>query len=76
MMLQFVNNGSGDPTLKRNYGKMLLGVGDEEVATVKERFESIGDLFPSLRTVDANEIADIEPNVALVDKRGANFWIV
>ena len=41
MMLQFVNNGSGDPTLKRNYGKMLLGVGDEEVATVKERFESI-----------------------------------
>jgi malate dehydrogenase (quinone) len=67
MMLQFVNNGSGDPTLKRNYGKMLLGVGDEEVATVKARFESIGDLYPTLRTVDANEIADVEPNVALID---------
>ena len=67
MMLQFVNNGSGDSTLKRNYGKMLLGVGDDEVATVKARFESIGDLYPTLRSVDANDIADIEPNVALID---------
>ena len=67
MMLQFVNNGSGDPTLKRNYGKMLLGVGTEEVATVKARFESIKDLYPTLRAIDANEIADVEPNVALVD---------
>ena len=67
MMLQFVNNGSNDPTLKRNYGKMLLGVGAEEVTTVKERFDSISDLYPSLRTVDANDIADLEPHVALID---------
>ncbi|MBC8201541.1 MAG: FAD-dependent oxidoreductase [Planctomycetes bacterium] len=67
MMLQFVNNGSGDVTLKRNYGKMLLGVGDEEVAFVNDRFTSISDLYPTLREVDASEIADIEPNVALVD---------
>ncbi len=67
MMLQFVNNGSGDPTLKRNYGKMLLGVGEEEVKTVKDRFESISDLYPTLCTVDASDIADIEPHVALTD---------
>ena len=67
MMLQFVNNGSGDETLKRNYGKMLLGVGDKEVAFVKDRFASISDLYPTLREVDASEIADIEPNVALID---------
>jgi malate dehydrogenase (quinone) len=67
MMLQFVNNGSSDPTLKRNYGKMLLAVGDGEVTTVKDRFDSIGDLYPTLRGVDANEIADLEPHVALID---------
>ena len=67
MMLQFVNNGSGDLTLKRSYGKMLLGVGEEEVNTVQKRFSSIGDLYPTLRMVDASEIAEIEPNVALVD---------
>lgn len=67
MMLQFVNNGSGDETLKRNYGKMLLGVGDAEVATVQERFASISDLYPTLIEVDADAIADIEPNVALLD---------
>lgn len=67
MMLQFVNNGSGDATLKRNYGKMLLGVGDVEIASIKDRFSSISDLFPKLQEVTADEIADIEPNVALVD---------
>jgi malate dehydrogenase (quinone) len=66
-MLQFVNNGSGDATLKRNYGKMLLGVGDEEVAFVKERFDLIFDLYPTLMKVGPDDIADIEPNVALVD---------
>jgi malate dehydrogenase (quinone) len=67
MMLQFVNNSSGDETLKRNYGKMLLGVGEKEVAFVKARFEMISDLYPTLRTVDADAIAEIEPNVALID---------
>ncbi|MAI67661.1 MAG: malate:quinone oxidoreductase [Phycisphaerae bacterium] len=67
MMLQFVNNGSGDQTLKRNYGKMLLGVGEEEVAFVKDRFSSISDLYPTLREINATEVADIEPNVALVN---------
>jgi malate dehydrogenase (quinone) len=67
MMLQFVDHGSGDPSLKRNYGKMLLGVGEEEVASVQKRFASISDLYPSLIEVDADAIADIEPNVAIVD---------
>jgi malate dehydrogenase (quinone) len=67
MMLQFVDNGSGDATLKRNYGKILLGVGDEEVTFVQDRFDSIFDLYPSLVKVGPDEIAEIEPNVALVD---------
>jgi malate dehydrogenase (quinone) len=72
MMLQFVNNGSGDETLKRNYGKMLLGVGDKEVAFVKDRFASISDLYPTLQEVTADDIAEIEPNVALVDGKQRN----
>ena len=67
MMLQLVDHGTGDPSLKRDYGKMLLGVGEEEVASVQKRFASISDLYPSLIEVDADAIADIEPNVAIVD---------
>lgn len=67
MMLQFIINGSGDESLKRQYGKMLLGVGDIEVTSVKERFKSISDLYPTLVEVDADAIAEIEPNVALID---------
>ena len=66
-MLNYIDNASGDSTLKRKYGKMLLGVGVEEVNVVQERFKNITDLFPTLTEVDANEIADIEPKVATVD---------
>ena len=66
-MLNYIDNASGDSTLKRKYGKMLLGVGEEEVNVVQERFKNITDLFPTLTEVDANEIADIEPKVATVD---------
>ncbi len=66
-MLNYIDNASNDPTLKRKYGKMLLAVGDDEVQVVKERFESIADLYPTLTEVDATDIADIEPNVAKVN---------
>ena len=58
---------SGDPALMRRYGKMLLGVGPEEAATVRKRGETFSDLFPTLETVEAERIAELEPRVALVD---------
>ena len=45
--------------------KMVLGVGDEEVETLDDRYheEGFGDLFPKLRPIGREEIAEIEPKV-------------
>lgn len=47
--------------------KMVLGVGAEECAYIRKRFASIKGLYPRLQMLEARDIADIEPNVALVD---------
>ena len=56
---------SGDATLMRRYGKMLLGVGADEAALVRKRGETFSSLFPTLETLEAKEIAELEPKVAL-----------
>ncbi|ELZ35926.1 FAD-dependent oxidoreductase [Halorubrum tebenquichense] len=45
--------------------KMVLGVGDEEVAKLEERYHEngFGDLFPKLREIGREEIAELEPKV-------------
>ena len=45
--------------------KMVLGVGDEEVAKLEERYREngFGDLFPKLREIGREEIAELEPKV-------------
>ena len=45
--------------------KMVLGVGDEEVAKLEERYHEngFGDLFGKLREIGREEIAELEPNV-------------
>lgn len=67
LTLRYCQNISGDPTLSRRYGKMLLGVGEAEVSMLKARQKEFQGLFPSLTYVDESEIAEIEPKVALVD---------
>jgi malate dehydrogenase (quinone) len=44
---------------------MVLGVGDEEVAKLEERYREngFGDLFPKLREIGREEIAELEPKV-------------
>ncbi|MEE2718754.1 MAG: FAD-dependent oxidoreductase [Planctomycetota bacterium] len=56
-----------DDSVIRCYGKMLLGVGDEEVEKVTRRHAEFKDLFPTIELLDASGIADLEPKVALVD---------
>lgn len=48
------------------YPKMVLGVGSEECAQLRERFEVFSPHYPELRLLDKKAIAKIEPNVAMV----------
>jgi malate dehydrogenase (quinone) len=56
-----------DDSMIRCYGKMLLGVGEDEVSKVQQRCSEFKELFPTIELLDADGIAQLEPNVALVD---------
>lgn len=43
--------------------KMVLAVGEEEVASLKQRFEDFKGEYPGLELLDAARLAEIEPNV-------------
>ena len=45
------------------YHKMVLAVGTEQSAKLRERYEVFKGLFPNLRMIDREEISRIEPKV-------------
>ncbi|NCA68995.1 MAG: FAD-dependent oxidoreductase [Sphingobacteriia bacterium] len=47
--------------------KMVLGVGAEECRYIRERFDCFKELYPRMQLLERKQIADLEPNVALVD---------
>lgn len=47
----------------RKHPKMVLGVGDQEVAQLRQRFETFRELYPGMRLLEAGDIAQIEPMV-------------
>ena len=44
-------------------GKMVLGVGASDIATLTKRFDDIRGVFPDLQLLDREAIAQIEPEV-------------
>ncbi|SEO28984.1 malate dehydrogenase (quinone) [Halogranum amylolyticum] len=61
----YLENYDADRDLHDRRSKMVLGVGDEEVDALERRYhdEGFGDLFPKLRSIGREEIAEIEPKV-------------
>lgn len=49
--------------LYTKYHKMVLAVGQEQVAKLQARYQEFKQLFPDLRLIDREEIAQIEPQV-------------
>ncbi len=45
------------------YHKMVLAVGAQEAAALRERYDTFKALFPKLRLIDKAEIAELEPHV-------------
>lgn len=45
--------------------KMAVGIGDEEVAYMKKRYEDFKELFPYLEVYDKEKLKEIEPKVVL-----------
>jgi malate dehydrogenase (quinone) len=47
--------------------KMVLGVGEQECAFLRQRFQRFSPHFPAMELLEKEQIAEWEPNVALVD---------
>lgn len=49
--------------------KMVLAVGEKECAFLRERFARFSPHFPAMELLEKEQIAEWEPNVALIDGR-------
>ncbi|ELY40937.1 FAD-dependent oxidoreductase [Natronorubrum sulfidifaciens] len=65
LLAGYLENYDPDREMHSKRSKMVLGVGDEEVAELEERYEDdgFGDLFPKLRPIGREEIGELEPKV-------------
>lgn len=65
MVAGYLEANDPDRELHSKRSKMVLAVGDEEVASLEERYheEGFGDLFPKLEAIGRDEIAEYEPKV-------------
>ncbi|MGC8538242.1 MAG: FAD-dependent oxidoreductase, partial [Candidatus Micrarchaeia archaeon] len=51
-------------SITKRCGKMVLGVGEEEIAQLDKIYDSgLKHIFPGLKKIGPNEIAKLEPNV-------------
>lgn len=49
------------------FPKMVIGVGDQECQQLRERFESFRNVFTTMKLLEKEQIAEIEPNVVMID---------
>lgn len=65
LLAGYLENEDPDREMHSKRSKMVLAVGDEEVDKLDARYhdEGFGDLFPKLRAIERDEIAEIEPAV-------------
>ncbi|CQH59955.1 FAD dependent oxidoreductase [Halobacterium hubeiense] len=65
LLAGYLEGADPDREMHSKRSKMVLGVGDEEVQKLEQRYheEGFGDLYPKLRAIDREEIAELEPKV-------------
>ena len=49
------------------YPKMVLGVGEDECRKLRKRFDIFRERFSSMQLLEKEQIAEIEPNVVMID---------
>ena len=65
IMAGYLENHDPDREMHAKRSKMVLAVGDEEIEELEHRYheEGFGELYPKLRPIGREEIAEIEPMV-------------
>ena len=63
MVKRYVQKHDPKQKIHTLYHKMVMAVGEEECAFLRERYETFRGLFPKLKVIEREEIAEIEPKV-------------
>lgn len=63
MVVKFAANLAPSERFLHRYPKMVLGVGAQECAALRQRFETFWPHFPAMRLLEKTRIGEIEPNV-------------
>ena len=63
MTANYVETVGKEEELFNKTHKMVLAVGEHEVAELEKRYEEFKDLFPKLCKIGKEEIAELEPNI-------------
>ncbi len=61
----FLHKFAENENLYKKFNKMVLAVGTEEIEVLEKRHAEFQKLFPRLKKINRQEIADMEPNVVL-----------
>ncbi len=63
LVVSYIKRNSRDCDLYRLTGKMVLAVGEQEVLELSKRRSMLAGLFPKLRHLGRDELAEIEPTI-------------
>lgn len=64
LLRTYVEKRNAEGLFKKTH-RMVLGVGEDEVRTLKERFKTFKSHYPDLRFAEKDELRAIEPNIVL-----------
>ena len=63
MVSRYVEQLKNKDDIQYKYSKMVIGVGDKEVAQLRERFQQFSAYYPKMQLLERDEINKIEPAV-------------
>ena len=63
LVKNYLLNSDREQKIYTKYHKMVLAVGNEQVAKLQVRYDEFKQLFPKLSLIDRDKIAEIEPKV-------------
>lgn len=71
MVSRYVEKLPNKDSIEYKYSKMVIGVGDKEVAQMRERFEKFSSQYPKMQLLEREDINKIEP--AVIEGRKENI---
>lgn len=67
MVSRYIANLADEENIRHKFSKMVIGVGEKEVAQLRERFTQFSPYYPGMQLLERDDIQKVEP--AVIDGR-------